>query len=325
MNNVVLQSVTEHKHLGLILTENGSWDKHIDLVISKSFKRLNVLRNFKFKLNRTCLEHIYFTFIRPVVEYADIVWDNKTVSLVNKIEAIQIEAARIVTGGTRLTSIENLYRETGWEKLAVRRQNHKIVQMYKIINNYTPLYLRNLLPDRSHEIHTYYTRNPDRLYTILTRTSLYSSYFFPSAVQLWNTLPDTIKNKPSVESLKSYFASRKIKKPIYYNLGTRLGQILHARLRMAASSLNEHLFLKNIIANPYCSCGITESSTHYLLKCTKYTELRRQYIFSLNFPFPKTIDILLFGSDNLSVDENTIIFSNVQKFLINSKRFVQNR
>ena len=31
------------------------------------------------------------------------------------------------------------------------------------------------------------------------------------------------------------------------------------------------------------------------------------------------------GSDNLSVDENTIIFSNVQKFLINSKRFVQNR
>ena len=102
MNNVILQSVTEHKHLGLILTENGSWDKHIDLVISKSFKRLNVLRNFKFKLNRTCLEHIYFTFIRPVVEYADIVWDNKTVSLVNKIEAIQIEAARIVTGGDQV-------------------------------------------------------------------------------------------------------------------------------------------------------------------------------------------------------------------------------
>ena len=31
-------------------------------------------------------------------------------------------------------------------------------------------------------------------------------------------------------------------KPIYYYIGTRLGQILHARLRMQCSSLNHHLY-----------------------------------------------------------------------------------
>jgi hypothetical protein len=40
--------------------------------------------------------------------------------LINKIENVQSEAARIVTGGTKLTSIQKLYEETGWEKLCAR-------------------------------------------------------------------------------------------------------------------------------------------------------------------------------------------------------------
>jgi hypothetical protein len=37
-------------------------------------------------------------------------------------------AARIVTGDTRLTTIQKLYDETGWEILYDRSQNHKIVK-----------------------------------------------------------------------------------------------------------------------------------------------------------------------------------------------------
>jgi hypothetical protein len=37
--------------------------------------------------------------------------------LINKLENVHIEAARIVTGGTRLVSINSLYKETGWETL----------------------------------------------------------------------------------------------------------------------------------------------------------------------------------------------------------------
>ena len=33
---------------------------------------------------------------------------------------------RIVTGATSLVSIENLYRELGWETLEERRRKHKL-------------------------------------------------------------------------------------------------------------------------------------------------------------------------------------------------------
>ena len=60
---------------------------------------------------------MYFSFVRPILEYADIIWDNITEYLVNKIESIQLEAARIVTGGNRLAPRYLLYKETGWEQL----------------------------------------------------------------------------------------------------------------------------------------------------------------------------------------------------------------
>jgi hypothetical protein len=37
------------------------------------------------------------------MEYADVIWDNQKQNLINKLENIQLDAARIVTGGIRLT------------------------------------------------------------------------------------------------------------------------------------------------------------------------------------------------------------------------------
>jgi hypothetical protein len=74
------------------------------------------------------------------MEYADVIWDNQKQNLINKLENIQLDAARIVTGGTRLTSHDSLYEETKWEKLKDRRKNHKLVLFHKMNYNKTPQY-----------------------------------------------------------------------------------------------------------------------------------------------------------------------------------------
>jgi hypothetical protein len=45
----------------------------------------------------------------PFWNRGDVVWDTQTHYLINKIENVQSEAARIATGGTKLTSIQKLY------------------------------------------------------------------------------------------------------------------------------------------------------------------------------------------------------------------------
>ena len=56
------------------------------------------------------------TFIRLLLEYSCVVWDNCTVVDADRLEQLQLEAARIVTGLTSYATLHSLYAETGWEK-----------------------------------------------------------------------------------------------------------------------------------------------------------------------------------------------------------------
>ena len=105
MNQQQINEVDMHKHLGLTFTCDGTWHTHLTEIKSKAWYRINIMRQLKFVLDRKSLQFIYFSFIRPVLEYADVVWDNCTQYEANELEKIQIEAARIVTGSTKLVSI----------------------------------------------------------------------------------------------------------------------------------------------------------------------------------------------------------------------------
>ena len=160
---------------------------------------------------------------------------------------------RIISGGTKLIPLRELYKETGLSKLKDRRENHKLIQLFKMQNDLAPASLSTLIPSHFQDMYTYNTRHNNAFPLPRTRTSLYASYFLPSTLKLWNSLPPEIKDCPSPSILKSRLTSRvdHDNVPKYYHYGPRLTQILHARLRMRSSSLlNEHLYIKNIIDSP---------------------------------------------------------------------------
>ena len=319
MNNNLIKEVENHKHLGLIFDEDGSWCSHVNEIIIKVTPRLNLFRNLKFKLNRKQLQTIYFSFIRPILEYADIIWDNIPDYLSNQLENIQIEAARIVTGGTKLTSRASLYGETGWDTLSDRRRKHKIFKFHGMFHNKTPQYLTDIVPQQLLRVHNYNTRQANNIQNIPCRTTFYQNSFLPSVVRIWNNIPEEIRSNPSKPNLKRYLNQNLTKIPLYYNYGSRIAQVLHARLRMNSSSLNEYLFRKNLTDSNLCSCGEIESNKHFLLECRNYTLLRQRTIETL--PYNYTLENLLFGNELLTDDENKNIFLQVQSFIVDSKRF----
>ena len=99
------------------------------------------MRKLKFILDRRSLELIYTSFIRSVLEYADMVWEKCSQYAINALEKIQIEAPRIATGATKLVSLEMLYQETGWEPLEKRRYQHKLCLFYQMDTDVSPNHL----------------------------------------------------------------------------------------------------------------------------------------------------------------------------------------
>ena len=132
--NSVISQFLSHTHLGIHFQSDGHWNKHIHTIHDKAVKRLNLLRMLKYKLNRKSLVIIYNAWIRPVLEYGDIVLDNCSIKDSQILEDLQVETARIITGLGHNSSRSKLYDELGWDLLNTRRMIHKLILLYKIIN-----------------------------------------------------------------------------------------------------------------------------------------------------------------------------------------------
>ena len=81
---------------------------------------------------------------------------------VDELEKIQNEAAHIVTGATRLVSINLLDCKTGWDSIASRRNTHKIIMFHKIYTGLSPAYLSALIPATIGANVSYNLRNPNK-------------------------------------------------------------------------------------------------------------------------------------------------------------------
>ena len=121
----------------------------------------------------------------------------------------------------------------------------------------------------------YSLRNANDIQSIRAHTNLFfNSLFFSSTIRAWNSLPQDIKDANIVTAFKYCLNRHRRLPPKYYNAGSRTGQTLHARLRMGCSSLNSHLYSKNIVPNPSCACGEFESCYHFFLRCPRSANVR---------------------------------------------------
>ena len=281
------------------------------------------MRKLKFEFDRKSLETIYFRFIRPILEYGDTIWDKCTQYEKAELDKIQNEAARIVTGTTKLVSIRNLYEETKMETLEERRRKHKLTLFYKMVNNLSPSYLSSLVPQPVNAVSAYNLRNSNDIQNVPARSNYYYNSFLPSTIRDWNSLPLDTRNSESLASFKRKLNSRITRTfvPKYYYTGNRKLQVLHTRLRTNCSSLNHDLFLKNITDSPLCRCGGIECVEHFFMSCPLYLNQPADLITSISVHTTVSLPIVLHGNSMLSFDINSVIFEAVQKCIKDTKRF----
>ena len=140
-NTNVTQSIYQ-KHLGIILDSKLTFENHINMVTTKINKTIGLLRKLKNLLPRTALIKIYKAFVRPHLDYGDILYDQAfNLSFQQKLESIQYRACLAITGAIQGTSREKIYQELGLESLQSRQWYRKLAMFYKIYKNKSPFYL----------------------------------------------------------------------------------------------------------------------------------------------------------------------------------------
>ena len=104
-NDQPIERSVVHKHLRLTLDEKLSFTNCINDKINKPLKGVGILCKLSTLLPRQSLLTIYKSFIRPHLDYGDIIYDQPlNESLSNRIESVQYKAALAITGAIQGSS-----------------------------------------------------------------------------------------------------------------------------------------------------------------------------------------------------------------------------
>ena len=312
-NDSIVLSSSIQKHLGLVLDEKLTFDHHLNEKIAKANKGISLIKRLYKYLPRQSLMCIYKSFVRPHLDYADIIYDQpNNDSFCNKIESVQYNAALAMTGAIRGSSRERLYQELGLESLSERRWYRRLVYFFNIVSENLPEYLRFSLPVKQN---SYDQARGNLFRNIKSNTEYFKNSFLPYCVNEWNKLgPESRNSTSNLKFKKGLLAFIRPESCSIYNIHDPLGLKLLTRLRVNFSHLREHKFRHNFldIPNPLCSCSLEiESTNHYLLRCPFYAPLRKALL-------DNTKDIIGSISD-LSDDKLVNYFFMVMMFTARNK------
>lgn len=186
LHGQVLEEVASAKYLGITISDDMTWNKHTDNMISKANKKLGFLkRNLKVK-DTNLKETAYKAIVRPTLEYCSTVWDPHTQVQSRGIERVQRRAARWVTGRYHNTSsVTDMLNDLEWRDLAQRRVDSRLAMMFKITRG---------LVDIPIGVYVRVQRDGVHLQPIMARTNYYQFSYFPRTISDWNGLPrDTLQ------------------------------------------------------------------------------------------------------------------------------------
>ncbi|GFX80698.1 probable RNA-directed DNA polymerase from transposon BS [Trichonephila clavipes] len=119
------QKVDLPTYLGVTLDPELRFSKHIEQTTNKALGKLNILRKLcgtSWGSRPQTLKSTFCTVIRPVLEYATLIWTTASISVKRKLDSVQHRAAKIIIGAVSSTNNEKAEQECGLPPLESRRK-----------------------------------------------------------------------------------------------------------------------------------------------------------------------------------------------------------
>ena len=200
-------------------------------------KGIGLLRKLRSILTRTSLLTIYKSFIRPHLDYGDIVYDQPSNdAFSNKLETVRYNAALAIMRAVKGTSREKLYQELGLEYLHQRRWMRRFCLFYKVVSTKLTAFIYDTIPPVSQS-----QRHPNTFNSISCRTEYFKNSFLPYVIGEWNKLNPEIQRCGSYNIFwKSILIFIRPSASKVYIINVAIDIKLITRLRLGFSHLSEH-------------------------------------------------------------------------------------
>jgi len=197
--DIKIEQVCEEKDIGVIFDSELKFNKHITSSVNRANQKLGMIRRSFEYMDRDMFVTLYKSLIRPLLEYATVIWSPLFKKDIVAIENIQRRATKLISGIRELPYEERLIN-LGLPTLAYRRERADMIQLFKIMNNFDSVELKSLKlaeqsTTRGHE-HKLEKRQYKYKYCM--------NNFVARSINNWNELPHNCIQAKTVNSFKTH-------------------------------------------------------------------------------------------------------------------------
>ena len=200
MNITQVSQVTSTKSLGVIIDDRLDWHSHIEKLTKKIASGIGCLKRVRHLIPASTLHLLYQALVKPQFDYCDIVWGSCGITLRDKLQKLQIRAARVLTFSSYDADATKLLEFLSWKNLTSQQEIHRVTMVFKCLHGLAPEYLNSKFRWRNSAYDLRDSEN--KLNVPLPRTNYYRKSFSYSGATLWNSLPCDIRNTESLGLFK---------------------------------------------------------------------------------------------------------------------------
>ena len=198
-----IRPVEKVKDLGFYLDSKLSLKDQVSYTIKNcNFQLRNISRNRRYLTTETCKTLVH-SLVTSRLDYCNSLLVGLPHKTIIPLEKLQNRAARLIAKLDKFAHTTPLFKEYHWLPIKERIDYKVLVMVFKVRTGLAPSYLDGLLETyQSHRSGMRKSSRPE-LVNPVPKTDTYGPRPFSVAGPLlWNSIPDTLKNSPSISVFK---------------------------------------------------------------------------------------------------------------------------
>ena len=199
IDNNQINSSNSEKDLGVHFDNKLKFSPHIRNIVAKANSRVGLIRKHFSNLTPQIFLPLYKALIRPILEYASVIWNPSLIQDSKEIEKVQRRATKLVSGNFNLPYSDRLKR-LKLDSLVFRRRRYDLIQVFRIVKKIDNINFNNFFElhdgpnTRGHQL---------KLKKPRANSTFKLNSFSHRVINDWNNLPASTVGKSSINSFKT--------------------------------------------------------------------------------------------------------------------------
>ena len=174
-------------------------ERQISSVVSTTYFQLRLIGRIKHHLDYRTLEQVIHALVISRLDSANSILSGVTASGINRLQTVQNNAARLLTGTRKREQIKPVLKSLHWLPVAARISYKVLVLVHKCLyDDKSPKYLAELLQRYTPGRCLRSSMDSTKLCVPRTKRAEGSKSFSFLGPHLWNSLPLSIRSQESV-------------------------------------------------------------------------------------------------------------------------------